>query len=238
MSGVKNKTITEFVTSLCRATAKDEMPDAIRKAHKDIVVASLEANTFIPKDLYEVDGDFYKPNRVSLSKWHNYLDSPYSKLVPFNVYSDSIDLGIYVLQDRTNTEERLKLVNSSLEFLIQHNEFITNRPNQIQLKFTNTLGILYNHLVKQSGINFTNEQVALNTLSNLPDTNDHWVVLGEMCRLLREKGDFQEGEIIYNASLQMAWLREYLQEKSSTVQKMYGLDDTTQETQAQASEEE
>lgn len=246
MNKFQNKALVEFVTSLCRATAKESIPDAIREAHKEIVKASLKAHTFIPEEFYEVDGDFYKPNSTTLGKWHDYLNSGYSILVPFRVYCDSIELGQYVLQDRTTTEERLKLVNSALEFLVVNNELITDRPNNVQLKFTNTLGILYNHLVKSSGINYTTEDRAINFLSSLPTTEDRLAVLTEVFRLMDEKKDWTEGEDLNNLLHSVAYWQNTLANESSTYRKAYNLPPlpdeqeptTTSEIQTEVSVEE
>lgn len=248
MTKFQNKAIVEFVTSLCRATAKETIPDAIREAHKEIVKASLKAHTFIPSELYEVDGDFYKPNSTSLGKWHDYLNSGYSILVPFRVYCDSIELGQYVLQDRTNTEERLKLVNSALEFLVLNNELITDRPNNVQLKFTNTLGILYNHLVKSSGINYSVEDRAVNFLSSLATTNERMQVLTEVFRLMEEKKDWLEGDILNDLLHSVAYWQNTLANESNTYRKAYKLplltdqhsvdQDATSEAQTEVSVEE
>lgn len=150
MKRFENKTVTAFISSLCRATAKEEIPDAAREAHKAIVESYLKTYSFIPKELYTRTEEGIQPTSACLSQWHDQLNARFSVLVPFRIYDNSINLGEHVMQDRSNTAERIKLVNSCLEFVVKNAELITSQIDSTQLKMMNTLGILYNYLLNET----------------------------------------------------------------------------------------
>lgn len=150
MTKFQNKTIVAFIAALCRATAQETLSDAERAGYQAVVDASIASYKFIPTDLYRKEGEVIKPTAICLSRWHNQLKADYSVQVPFRTYDNSVELGKHVLHERTNTLERIKLLNGALQYILDRGEVITDVANDQQVLLMERMGHLYNYLLQQT----------------------------------------------------------------------------------------